>query len=374
METGIPDANLFNPISLAWTERAPMVFPRWYPTNTTLPDGRVLVTAGNIAPGVRVEIPEVYDPAVNTWQQLASAGRSLPMYPWMFVLPSDGVTQRDIRVFNAGPNPATKVLNMTAGVWEAENYPAMVDRGVYGGTAVMFEPGRVLIAGGADPSYPITKLATNTAEIIDLNQSNSYWQFTSPMRYPRLHLNATLLPDGQVLVTGGTQKGWSDSAQAVMTPELFDPATGTWTDMAPMQVPRLYHSTAFLLPDGRVVTTGTNGETRFEIYSPPYLFKGARPSITSQVTIAARYGSAFNVEFTTPAGTAITKVALIRFSVVTHSWNMDQRYVPLAFTTSGSTLTVQGPVNASLAPPGFYMLFIVNDQGVPSTAARVKLQ
>jgi hypothetical protein len=264
---------------------------------------------------------------------------------------------------------------MTTGTWEPETYPTKWgNRGEYRGTAVTFEPGKVLIAGGLDPSSGSARLATNTAEIIDLNQPSPEWQFTGSMKYGRVHLNGTLLPDGTVLVTGGTQKGFSDLGGAAMAAELFDPATGTWTEMASMQVPRLYHSTAFLLPDGRVVTTGNNDETRFEIYSPSYLFKGARPSITSPLNIAAKYGGVFNVGFTTPGGTAITKVALIRLSAVTHSWNMDQRYVPLSFTTSGSTLTVQAPVNASLAPPGFYMLFIVNDQGVPSMAARVKLQ
>jgi hypothetical protein len=369
---GIIDADIFDPVSLIWTEQASMAFPRWYPTSTTLPDGRVLVTAGNSSPGVRVETPEVYHLGTNTWQQLTSAKRSLPMYPWMFVLPSDGVT-RDTRVFSAGSSGNTKVLNVTTGTWEPATYSTKWgNRGDYRGTAVTYGPGKVLIAGGRDPSGTAT-LHTNTAELIDLNQLSPEWQFTGSMKYPRGHLNSTLLPDGTVLVTGGTERAFSDPGAAVLAAELFDPVTGTWTEMASMQVPRLYHSTAFLLPDGRVVTTGTHYETRFEIYSPPYLFKGARPSASPIVPNNVKYGSAFNVEFTTPEGTSITKVALIRLSSVTHSFNMDQRYVPLSFTVSGSTLSVQAPVNSSLAPPGYYMLFIVNDQGVPSMAARVRL-
>lgn len=363
---GIKDTNIFDPFNLRLIEAAPMAYARWYPTSTTLPDGNVLATSGTSGTVGTAIIPEIYNPTNNTWSPLASAERTLPLYPWMFVLPSG-------KVFNAGANKDTKILNVTDGIWETETYDTNLgNRGEYMGTAVALVPGKVLIVGGDDPN-DVNGWATNTAEIIDLVQNKAQWQYTGSMNYRRLHLNATLLPDGKVLVTGGTQKGLNVKSQAVRPAELYDPATGTWTEMTSMSRARVYHSSAFLLSDGRVVVAGTDNDKTLEIYSPSYLFKGERPSITLAPS-TVRYGNTFEVGYTTAAGTSITKVSLIRPSAVTHSFNMDQRYVPLSFTVSGSTLTIQEPENANMAPPGYYMLFIVNDQGVPSIASWVKLE
>src|SRR6185369_6440754 len=151
------------------------------------------------------------------------------------------------------------------------------------GPSVMYEPGKVLIAGGGDPP-------TATAEIINLNAVSPVWTWTNSMHFARRHANATILPDGKVLVTGGTSSGgFNDATNAVFAAEMWNPADGSWTVMASAQVKRVYHSSAVLLPDGRVMSAGggrphpIGGSDNYnvEFFSPPYLFKGARPRITS---------------------------------------------------------------------------------------------
>src|SRR5262249_19210661 len=165
---------------------------------------------------------------------------------------------------------------------------------------------------------------------------------------------------------------------AVNSAELWSPVTQTWTTMASMVTPRLYHSTALLLPDGRVAVAG-GGRNYFnniaypsaEIYSPAYLFKGARPTITTPPPSTLAYGNSFFVG--TPDGADIISVALIRNGSVTHAFNTDQTFVPLSFTQTSGGLTVQAPANANLAPPGYYMLFLVTSKGVPSVAPFARL-
>jgi len=203
------------------------------------------------------------------------------------------------------------------------------------------------------------------------------------MAYARRQLNATLLPDGKVLATGGTSGGgFNNATGTVFAAEMWDPATGTWSTMAGMQVPRLYHSSAVLLPDGRVLSAGGGrpaaaGEEPAtehrdaEIYSPPYLFKGARPTITSAPTTRLGYNQTFLVG--TAEATSITKVTLIRLSSSTHAFNMNQLINNLNFSQGGGGLNVTTPLNSNLCPPGHYMLFILNGNGVPSVAKIIQI-
>ncbi len=153
----------------------------------------------------------------------------------------------------------------------------------------------------------------------------------------------------------------------MLTPELFNPNTGEWTVMAPQIVPRTYHSTAALLADGRVISAGTNDrgsmQQTYEIFSPPYLFKGARPTITA-VPSTLSYGANFTI--TTPDAASITRVALLRPGASTHADDFDQRYVDLTFTLGTGQITATAPASGNYAPPGYYMLVIVNSNGVPS--------
>jgi hypothetical protein len=183
-----------------------------------------------------------------------------------------------------------------------------------------------------------------------------------------------------VLATGGGRN--TDpfaQSQAVFAAEMWSPDTETWTTMAANQVPRLYHSTALLMPDGRVLLAGggrfgggsNDDQLSAEFYSPPYLFKGARPVIDSAPGQVA-YGATFPV--TTANASQIATVSLIRLGSVTHGFDTSQRYLGLTFSATGGALNVQAPANANQAPPGDYMLFIVDTNGVPSVAAFVKVQ
>ena len=155
--------------------------------------------------------------------------------------------------------------------------------------------------------------------------------------------------------------------------EIWSPTTKQWTRVAAMSEARMHHLTALLLPDGRVVTAGgeSTGRLHAQVYSPgPYLFKGPRPEITKSPG-SVPYSGTFTVD--TNASDNIDKVAIIRPSGVTHAIDMNERYVPLSFSASGTQLTVSGPANANDAPPGYYMLVVVNSNGVPSVAKWVHL-
>jgi hypothetical protein len=168
--------------------------------------------------------------------------------------------------------------------------------------------------------------------------------------------------------------GWGEYTNPIFAPELYNPATGQWTVMASQAIQRTYHSTAVLLPDGRVISSGSdNGaftEMTYEIYSPPYLFNGAQPVIQSAPT-SLTYGSTFSI--TTSNASSITGVALVHPGATTHADDFDQRYVPLSFTVGSGTITATAPANGSLAPPGYYMLVIVNSSGVPSVMPFLQL-
>ena len=219
-------------------------------------------------------------------------------------------------------------------------------------------------------------VAAATAYVLDMTQSMPAWRQVASMANRRAFQNTTLLPDGTVLVTGGgTGLDGYDVTKAVHAAELWTPATETWRTLSPAAIPRLYHSTALLLPDGRVFTAGSGNDgpavdqTQAELFSPPYLFKGARPTITDAPSVI-QYGSTFTV--TTADAASIASIALIRPGSVTHGFDEDQRFLSLSFTAGAGVLSIQAPANANLAPPGYYMLFLVNNADVPSVARFVQ--
>jgi hypothetical protein len=361
---GIVQTHIFDPATNTWSLGPDMAAGRWYPMVTPLRNGEMLITSG------RVDTPEVrmLDGALRT---LSTASLSLPLYPWMDVAP-------DGRVFDSGPDQALRALDTSGtGAWQTLGQRDSINRD-YGGHAI-YDIGKMLIAGGG-PS-------TTDARVVDFNGATPKVTATAPMAYGRRQHNLTVLADGTVLATGGNSSGASlvDLNAGVYAAELWNPATGQWKTLAAMQVTRQYHSTALLLPDGRVLSSGggicgTCDQVGYlaknaEIFSPPYLFQADGTLAPRPVIASAPATTTYGAQFTIGAGDAasIRRVALVRLGAVTHSDNMEQRYIPLAFAPGTTTLTATAPANANVAPPGMYMLFVVDANGVPSVARMVSL-
>ncbi len=257
------------------------------------------------------------------------------------------------------------------------------------GSAVMYEAGKILYVGGGgdltwDTPDPKNGTPTATAEKIDLTQVSPTWESAGSLPTPRRHLNATVLPDGKVLVTGGVSgAGFNNIGTAQHAAEIWDPATNNWTGLASNAVNRGYHSVSLLLPDATVLhgasgnanipgtSTPYPDEESHEIYHPPYLFKGARPTITN-VASPVSYGGDFTV--TTPNAAQITTVRITRLGSVTHAFDQNGRTMRLSFTAGAGSISVTAPANANAAPPGDYLLFVLNRNGVPSAAKVVRIQ
>ena len=381
-DEGIKDATIFDASTNKWSKAPNMSVARWYPTATVLGNGKVFVFGGDsivdfglpYSPSYFKEasqssLPEVYDPSSNTWQDLTGAKLTTPLYPFMFQL-SDG------RILDAGPDVTTRVIDPKTWTWSTIGTSPFD-----GASAVMYLPDKIMKAGSyANPDYygSAAYNATANTAVLDMTQSNPSWRSTASMNYPRSYQNLTLLPDGTVLASGGeTSSDGTDLSKAVLPAEIWNPTTETWKVVASLTTGREYHSTALLLPDGRVLMAGggqlpgraTNIYSG-EIYSPPYLFKGARPTISSAPS-TIQYGTNFTV--VTPDAANIQKVALIRTPSVTHAFDENQRYIPLSFTRGSGQLTVQAPANGNTAPPGYYMLWILDGNGVPSVSTFVRL-
>ncbi len=357
---GSKRAYLFDPWTETWGRIADMRDGRWYPSNLTLPDGAVLTMAGrsSTANVENVDI-ELWDPrGTNAWKLLGR--RQLEDYPLLHLLP-------DGNVFMAGPAAMTERYNPATNRWTKVTKRNVARR--FEAPSVLVPPylDRVMVIGG----FPEPGSPTGSAEIIDLSSSTPAWTVTRSMGFARYQHDAVVLPDGKILVVGGKSNTSSSSPKAVFVPETYDPSTGNWTSLAPHQVPRMYHSTALLLPDGRVLAAGGDRQASGEIYSPPYLFRGTRPTI-SDAPAAIAYGKPFRLGFTST--TTANTVVLIRLSSVTHSINMGQRYVRLAqLNQKSGTVTVAAPKNGATAPPGYYMLFVVSATGVPSVSRLVRV-
>jgi Domain of unknown function (DUF4082)/Domain of unknown function (DUF1929)/Bacterial Ig domain len=379
-DIGTADANIFDPATLQWTSAPKMAYRRWYPTATTLPDGRVLAMSGNdVDASSYVTIPEIYNPTTNTWTAFTAANLQLPIYPHMFVLPSGKVAYTGNSEGDSYPGPLagsrnTRTLDLTTGAWTT------VAATTIDGDSVMYAPGKILKVGSSNSGCFDEGASTNVAFTIDLTQASPVWQPTGSMAFPRTHHNLTLLPDGSVLVIGGGQmkNGCTPSvATPVFQAELWSPTTGTWSALSSMVTPRLYHSTAILLPDGRVLVAGGGRDEdaidylNAEIFTPPYIYKGTRPSTTS-VPSSTTYGANFVVA--TPDASTIASVVLMHPSATTHAFDEDQKRVNLTFSQTSGGITVTAPANSNLAPPGYYTLFLVNQTGVPSVASFIRLQ
>jgi galactose oxidase len=354
---GEPHAVIFNPFTSSWEHAPDMNDKRWYPTNVTLSNGDIVVLSGEtIGSGTSNELPQRWVASSGTWKDLSTAMKDLPYYPRTFLAP-------DGKLFCAGPRRSSYYLDPEGtGSW-FEAARSLFGGRTYGG-AVMFD-GKVLIVGGGDPP-------TNTTELIDLTAPTPTWVYRAPMSVARRQHNTTLLPDGTVLVLGGSRAaGFDEESGAVFHGEVWNPATNTWKSLASASVYHGYHSTAVLLPDGRVLLAGGRLERRAAVFSPPYLFKGARPGVTSAPDVL-QPGTSFFVE--TPDAAQVTQVTLLALTSTTHAFDQNQRLLTLSFAPASGGLTVTAPASNTLAPPGPYLLFLVNAQGVPSVGKIVRVE
>jgi Domain of unknown function (DUF1929)/Bacterial Ig-like domain (group 2) len=378
-----------------WSSVSSMSLPRWYPSVTTLGSGEVLVSGGVTALDagggyITTNVNELWNPQANTWRTLTGAVNvGVPLYPRMQVSP-DGT------VVMTGPATTLSRLNTTGnGAWTNLGIRDNINR-VYG-ASVLFDEGKVLEVGGSNPQDPTIELqvATNTAKVIDLRTGAA--TATGSMQFGRRNLNATVLPNQTVLVTGGNTVGNGNAGEQVLNipqrfqteSELWDQNTGTFRVLASESIGRPYHSVALLLPDARVFSAGGYDSVPFpntdpnyrpkyknaQIFTPPYLFTtdgqlATRPEIL-EAPSKLGYDQALTVRVSQPD--QISKACLIRLGSVTHAFNFGQRYVKLEVQNVAGKLEMRSPSNANLAPPGFYYLFVLDQNGVPSIAKTVRL-
>jgi hypothetical protein len=362
----------------------------WYPTLVTLPDGRVLRVAGHPededSPHNNLML-ETFDPATSTWAD-EGAGADLPdagegsLYPRLHVLPDGHLfCATPLSGPPTGPTGHSWKWNLTTKAWTSVGSGPGPEYQEYSTTSVLLP-----LVPAANYRARVLVMNPEQPKTIDLDAPSPTWQPTTArtLRLPdtgrpptRYHATAVLLPDASVLLVGGLKEEWGYGSPPVLTAERFDPATGGWATMATATVPRVYHSVALLLPDGRVWTGGSdygNGhhEPRMEVYSPPYLFRGPRPVIAGApgtITIPGSFA------ISSPEAPRIRTVCLLRCGSSTHAFNSDQRYVGLVIQSQAPTqLTVASPPNTRVAPPGYYLLFILDDFGLPSVGRFVRVE
>jgi galactose oxidase len=382
---------IYNPRTNTWTVGPLMNIPRAYNADTLLSTGQVLTLGGSWYDAVGNKNGEIFAPSGTTgsWQKLPGVLATAILtqdpagvvradnHPWLFA-------QANGTVFQAGPSKQTNWITTTGN----GSITFAGDRGdsadAMNGNAVMYDVAKILTLGGA-PAYQdygsyVDTQATNRAYTIDISGGPSkpvIFARTSDMAYARSFSNSVILPDGEVLVVGGQQhpQTFTDTG-AVLSPELWNPATGNFTVMAPEAIPRTYHSVAILLPDGRVFSGGgglcgncTTNHPDGQIYSPPYLFNRDGTARTRPVITSAPASAVTGSTITVTTNSATPAFALIRMSAVTHAVNNDQRRIPLTpATVNGTTYTLQLPSDKGILLPGNYMLFAIDAHGTPSVA------
>lgn len=406
---GLEYTYIFDPVSETWTPAGTQQTPhqmadgRWYPTVTALGEPRNDPTRRAVAmSGFRREFSggqSVVNDDPETYSLLSPGGWSMMLdpqaakQPFSNLYPGAHVVPRGTyagKVFYSMPMLQAYIFDPFAmggaPYWTPISSSRSQVRSAGSSVLLPIRPGnneaKVLIIGGGNP-------AVNTLEIIDLNDPSApSWQPAESMFFVRRNCDAVLLPHGRILMVGGHR--YNDPNKGHLDPyyttELLDPESGKFTSLCEMSIPRVYHSTAVLLPDGRVWVSGGDipfgymGSTQnIEIFSPGYLFEGNRPVIQSAPTNIS-YGSQFNID----TSLLISSAVLIRPCSVTHAVDMEQRYVELSFQQgplNGYTFDVQAPADANIAPPGYYMLFVLGlenastsgQTAIPSVAKWVKL-
>jgi hypothetical protein len=425
---GLKEAYLFNAADNSWTRLPDMHEGRWYPTLLLLADGTVLVVAGlqhrdpqdeplkknillilwdlltRIKPRL-VRRLELFDQHTGQFHLLPGE-RLFPLYPRLHLLPDGDVFYSGVfntHYFIPGRFQSARWHHST-GDWRHLGGRHKIKNREEGISVLLalrppdYRP-QILIAGGGHHnlarmlesllhsigrhhlSHKLRRFVTahRSVEYIDLGDDTPRWQSRAEMHLARIHSVGVLLPDGKVLAVGGVPgHGYGPELEdfPVLPPEMYDPHNDTWTMMAKPKKARMYHATALLLQDGRVIAMGGNPqagkvERSIEIFSPPYLFQGDRPVISAFPDEIA-YEATF--EIGVEVSEAIHQVVLMRPEVITHVTNTDQRMLELEFEIGGNDkLQINGPPSRGHMPPGYCLLFVLNEVGVPSIGKFLRL-
>ncbi len=406
---GLDASYEYDVASESYRETGRLTESRWYPTLVGTSDGGVLAVSGLDEFGQVVDgDTEVYDPATRSWQDRPELERYFPTYPALFRL-ADGH-----RLFYSGSNtgygPAEE--GRQPGIWDLEDNSWQDVEGLRDpefnetSSSFMLAPAqdqRVGIVGGGGVGD--SEESTARFDVVDLSGAEPRYEpagtdYPSPARY----VSAVTLPDDTTLLTGGSVGYRGNSQSDLHLTTMYDPHSGHLAEAAPNEVGRNYHSTALLLPDGRVMTMGSDPlfsdeentipgrfETRIEIYSPPYLYAGDRPAITDAPQEITR-GSSFTIS---TEGAGVAEARLLRPSAVTHQTDTEQRSVALDVAPaacpehdpaahgdgscpdgccSTGTVELTVPAEEGLTPSGWYTLVVLDDEGVPSPARWVHVR
>ncbi|MGW3717799.1 galactose oxidase-like domain-containing protein [Streptomyces sp. NPDC005133] len=383
---GIREAYEFDPVAEKYITVDPMNEARWYPTLTTLQDGKVLALSGldeigQIVPGK----DEIYDPKTRKWAYTGIV-RKFPTYPAVFLL-NDG------KLFysgsNAGYGPAD--IGRDPGIWDLatnrfKKIPGLSDADEMETSATVRLPPaqdeKFMVIGGGGVGE--SERSSEKSRLVDLKDPDPEFKdgpsLDEGTRYP----SAALLPDDSVLVTGGSGDYRGRGGSNILQARLYDAKTDSYKRVADPAVGRNYHSGSVLLPDGRVMIFGSDSlyadransrpgvfEQRIEIYTPPYLYRDSRPELTAGPKRMRRGGTGM---FTTSRGSTITSAKLMRPSAVTHVTDTDQRSVDLRPARTAEGISVTVPKNRALVPSGWYMLFVTDAKGTPSEGTWVEIQ
>jgi galactose oxidase len=407
--TGGSDAEavtFYDPKTNAFKRGPDMKIARGYQTSATLSDGRVFTIGGAYSGPRQGKNGEVYDPKSNKWTMLPGAD----VKP-MLTVDREGIWRednhawlfgwRDGSVFQAGPSKDQHWYGTKNGGSIVKSGTRDAAAAAMCGIFVMYDAvaGKILSAGGA-PDYT-NSAATARAHITTIGEAfkPAKVERVADMAFPRGFSNAVVLPDGTVLVTGGQRRAMVfTNTDGILIPELFNPATKKWTQLAPHAVARNYHSVSILLPDATVLIGGgglcyvnkiggstarcdkTADHSDAEILEPPYLFnadgsKARRPTISGLTQAPVKAGAELKFTVKDVAGNGVAKLALVRMGSATHSVNSDQRRVPLVdVKKSGDSYTAKLPKDYGVLLPGFYYLFAVSPQGTPSVGQTVHVK
>jgi len=382
--------SIYDPKTGTWTRADDMNIGRGYQGSVTLSDGSAFLIGGSWSGGEGNKDAEIWTEELG-WRVLTGLNKELlwndtddayevedgsyrlDNHAWLFAAPNG-------KIFHAGPGETMHWFDVTG----TGSSTVVGQRGddIYAmnGTTVMFDVGKILKFGGSY-TYSGGTPSSDNAYVIDFNNENdvTVTATANNAEEGRIYTTGVVLPNGEVLILGGMETSvvFSD-AGAHLSAEMYNPTTNTFRTLSSMQVPRTYHSAGILLNDGRVFMGGgglcgnncPENHTDAEIFSPPYLFDSSG-DLAARPTISAPDSAFYLRDLPVVTSPDVTEFAFIRMSSATHSVNNEQRRIPItSFTGSNGTYQLNMP-DANVMPPGYYMLFALNADGVPSISEAV---